>query len=172
MDRWEGTVPSEDAAQAWAAIDALAQRYVRDGVCERIDRARAKALTDLVEGHATIKTVVTLTVPAEALLSADVDGSDLVEVGGLAPGEPVLVERAWLEQAITRTRAVGRDGRVRLQACDRATGAGVGPVGELSTGAYRPGTALAALVKARDGRCRFPGCHVAARFCDLDHVTP
>ncbi len=28
------------------------------------------------------------------------------------------------------------------------------------------------LVKARDGRCRFPGCSVAARFCDLDHVTP
>ncbi|HET7760904.1 MAG TPA: HNH endonuclease signature motif containing protein, partial [Phycicoccus sp.] len=29
-----------------------------------------------------------------------------------------------------------------------------------------------ALVKARDGRCRFPGCSVAARFCDLDHVRP
>ena len=28
------------------------------------------------------------------------------------------------------------------------------------------------LVKARDGRCRFPGCAVAARFCDLDHVRP
>ena len=35
-----------------------------------------------------------------------------------------------------------------------------------------PAKRLAALVRARDGRCRFPGCHVAARFCDLDHVTP
>ncbi|HYH74155.1 MAG TPA: HNH endonuclease signature motif containing protein, partial [Nocardioides sp.] len=23
-----------------------------------------------------------------------------------------------------------------------------------------------------DGRCRFPGCTIAARFCDLDHVRP
>ena len=28
VDRWEGTFPSEDAAKAWAAIDALARRYV------------------------------------------------------------------------------------------------------------------------------------------------
>jgi hypothetical protein len=28
------------------------------------------------------------------------------------------------------------------------------------------------LVKARDGRCRFPGCTVNARFCDVDHVVP
>ena len=27
VDRWEGTFPSEEAAQAWAAIDALAQQY-------------------------------------------------------------------------------------------------------------------------------------------------
>jgi hypothetical protein len=27
-------------------------------------------------------------------------------------------------------------------------------------------------VRARDGHCRFPGCHVSARFCDLDHVRP
>ncbi len=31
---------------------------------------------------------------------------------------------------------------------------------------------MVALVKQRDGRCRFPGCHVNARFCDLDHVRP
>ena len=33
VDRWEGTFPSEDAARAWAAIDALARRYVADGAC-------------------------------------------------------------------------------------------------------------------------------------------
>ena len=38
--------------------------------------------------------------------------------------------------------------------------------------AYRPAPALAALVRARDGHCRFPGCSVAARFCDLVHVRP
>ena len=67
VDHWEGTFPSEEAAQAWAAIDALARQYLADGLCPNIDRARAKALTDLVAGHATITTALTLTVPAAAL---------------------------------------------------------------------------------------------------------
>src|SRR6478609_1883623 len=70
VDRWEGTFPSEDAAKAWAAIDALAHQYVTDGACSGIEGARAKALTDLVAGHATIDTVITITVPATALLAA------------------------------------------------------------------------------------------------------
>ena len=37
---------------------------------------------------------------------------------------------------------------------------------------YSPSTHLAALVRARDGHCRFPGCQITARACDLDHVTP
>ena len=37
--------------------------------------------------------------------------------------------------------------------------------------AYRPTEAMIRTVKARDGGCRFPGCTVAARFCDLDHVV-
>ena len=39
VDTWEGTFPSEEAAQAWAAIDALAQQYVQDGTCTTIERA-------------------------------------------------------------------------------------------------------------------------------------
>ncbi|MGL4742869.1 MAG: HNH endonuclease signature motif containing protein [Dermatophilaceae bacterium] len=35
---------------------------------------------------------------------------------------------------------------------------------------YRPGRALAATIRARDGHCRFPGCSVPARRCQLDHV--
>ncbi len=68
VDRWEGTFPSEDAATAWAAIDALAHRYVKDGVCTHIEAARGKALTDLVAGQATIDTVLTVTVPATGLV--------------------------------------------------------------------------------------------------------
>ncbi len=67
VDTWHGTFPSEEACAAWAAIDALAQQYVADGTCERIDRARAKALTDLVTGHATIEVQLTLTTPATAV---------------------------------------------------------------------------------------------------------
>ena len=39
-------------------------------------------------------------------------------------------------------------------------------------GAYRPSARMAKRVRARDRRCRFPGCTVAAVFCDLDHVRP
>ena len=31
---------------------------------------------------------------------------------------------------------------------------------------------MATRVKTRDRRCRFPGCTIAAVFCDIDHVTP
>ena len=37
---------------------------------------------------------------------------------------------------------------------------------------YRPRKALAAKVRARDRRCRFPGCSVPAVRCHLDHVVP
>ncbi len=67
VDQWEGTFPSEDAARAWAAIDARAQQLRADGTCPRIERARAQALIDLVTASATITTVLTLTVPAAAV---------------------------------------------------------------------------------------------------------
>ncbi len=81
VDRWEGTFPSEDAATAWAAIDALAHRYVKDGTCTHIEAARGRALTDLVAGHATIEAVLTLTVPAAAV-PADSVGRDAAPVPG------------------------------------------------------------------------------------------
>ena len=124
VDAWWGTFPSEDAAAAWAAIDELARRYVADGVCTGIDRARAKALTDLVAAHSTVTVAVTLTVPAGSAAAPTTTaaapvgraddlvevrglrpaessfvgrGDDLVEVRGLRPAESSLVSRAWLE---------------------------------------------------------------------------
>ena len=298
VDTWHGTFPSEEAALAWAAIDALAQRYVTDGVVESVDRARAKALTDLVTGNATISTDLVLTVPAGNVPAGKVtagkvtvgnvtegDGQDglavtladrceavagaartalgeggavdapadtaharaamipghdrcpvaaeeartahpddLVEVGGPRPSAPLLVPRAWVDR-LTRAAADAaavpggsRRGRRRLQvrSChpvtgallpdptdradptdrmeradptdavsrgdvadardpvapfDRADGADPGAA-DRDPGPYRPPARLTRLVRARDGQCRFPGCHVAARFCDLDHARP
>ncbi|MFL0278548.1 DUF222 domain-containing protein, partial [Mycobacterium sp. SMC-19] len=36
---------------------------------------------------------------------------------------------------------------------------------------YRPSTALAAFVRARDLTCRFPGCDQPATYCDIDHAV-
>ena len=234
VDRWEGTFPSEEAAQAWGAIDALARRYVAQAACSTLERARAKALTDLVAGNATVETVVTVTVPAAALSgpsprsagtgrgtgtggaaggdrdsTADglgVDEPALVEVAGVGSGQPVLVSRAWLTSTLgaPRTSPARFGATVRVASCHpvsgalldpvtdhdpgtdthAATAAGVGqgdraagdaPVARtdvVGTDRYRPSRRLVTLVRARDRRCRFPGCTVAAVFCDLDHVRP
>ena len=41
-----------------------------------------------------------------------------------------------------------------------------------TAGPYRPSTRMTTRIKTRDRRCRFPGCTIAAVFCDIDHVTP
>ena len=123
---------------------------------------------------------------------------DLIEVRGIRPTEAALVSRAWVDQFLAAVPdTVGRtarSARQRLKAapppgsrhnvqrrsvvevrvstapCHPATGA-LQPDPTLpATVTYRPPAWMVALVKARDGRCRFPGCSVAARFCDLDHV--
>jgi hypothetical protein len=101
---------------------------------------------------------------------------DLVEVHGARPSEPLLVRRGWLRDHLAKApphphRGVKR-ASPRFVPCDPLTGARLDPGDHLTTDTYRPGDQLAALVRARDGRCRFPGCAIAARFCDLDHVRP
>lgn len=233
VDRWEGTFPSEDAAEGWAAVDALAQRYVAEGRCSRVEAARSVALMDLIRAQTTVDVQLVVTVPAteveqaghghrqgrpagtlddlappggtepsvdpvssaedarlsaraarDVCVAADERGrlrpppttpgppshrasamaaDDLIEVMGPFAGEPMLVRRRWVTD-------IGVGARVRSAACHEVSGALLddGP----GSAAYRPGARIARLVRLRDGRCRFPGCSVAARFCDLDHVRP
>ena len=215
-----------------AAVDRLAHDLVAEGACTSVEQARARALTEIISGNATIDVQVVLTVPADAVSSAeDVDvgtaeavapgsaaspvqphgggagadmsaecadaassgsprsgSDDLVEVQGARASEPLLVPSGWLADramgALIKTMPTvamptGTMPTVAMPtvampivACDRRSGARVDPDDGLATDAYRPGPALAALVRSRDGRCRFPGCAVAARFCDLDHARP
>ncbi len=111
--------------------------------------------------------------PAATTTGSD---DDLVAVHGSRPSEPLLVRRTWLSDHLRKQppqlRRHARQAPPRFVPCDPLTGARLDPGHDLATNAYRPGSELAALVRARDGRCRFPGCCVAARFCDLDHVRP
>ena len=45
------------------------------------------------------------------------------------------------------------------------------PRAEPETG-YRPSAAVVRFIRCRDLTCRFPGCTMAAEFCDIDHVVP
>ena len=103
VDRWEGTFPSEDAAKAWAAIDALARRYVADGSCSPIEAARGKALTDLVAGNATIDTTVTLTVPAAAVATVPPSVAGSASANANAAADPPNEAPAHVGGEGTRT---------------------------------------------------------------------
>lgn len=43
---------------------------------------------------------------------------------------------------------------------------------ETQSRCYTPSAFIRAFVQARDGTCRFPGCRVKARRCQVDHVVP
>ncbi len=101
-----------------------------------------------------------------------------VEVGGLAT-TPTAVRASWLRDlllagASSASALPGVRVRIRLAGCEPVTGALGQPLdgASLSRDGYRPSARTIAFVKARDRRCRFPGCQVAARFCDVDHVRP
>jgi hypothetical protein len=110
----------------------------------------------------------------------------------------VLVSRTWVtELADPGTNPAQQPVTVRVAPCHPDTGALLDPGGVAGgnatkvdaggsadlgdaqrratpavTDPYRPSARLARHVRARDRRCRFPGCTVAAVFCDLDHVRP
>jgi len=73
---------------------------------------------------------------------------------------------------IRRTAVCGRPAcRTGEQPCTHPpSGAGLGPPSP--TPGYTPSAQLQRFVRARDRRCRFPGCRAAATRCDLDHNRP
>lgn len=60
----------------------------------------------------------------------------------------------------------------RRERRDIAASLGDTVAGASDHGRYRPPPGMIEFVKARDGQCRFPGCAINARFCDVDHVVP
>ncbi|MDQ3432139.1 MAG: HNH endonuclease [Actinomycetota bacterium] len=65
-------------------------------------------------------------------------------------------------------RELAADAQWRRILTDPATGATVAT----ETRSYTPPASMSALVRARDGTCRFPGCRQPASRVDLDHVLP
>jgi hypothetical protein len=79
-----------------------------------------------------------------------------------------LTDSAGLRRAATCGRPACRTGR---RPCDHPPD-GPGPGPPPPTLGYAPSAALQRFIRARDRRCRFPGCRAAAIRCDLDHNTP
>lgn len=204
---WTAVLPNGDGDIVWAAIDAVARTYQRQGTADTLDQARADALLALARESIDATLVLTLAVPctvsasvrapsrptgAECLsthtatiqtptararpLPGAAHSMMPVRVTGLAGAGPVSVTAGWLAGAGGRWAT--REAVVR---CHAQTGALLGlPTRPGSSEADAPPTstqhdppaALAAFIRSRDGRCRFPGCSISATFCDLDHVRP
>ena len=108
-------------------------------------------------------------VVAAALAALARHGDTDIEITGAGNPQSTEVSAAWVAQALAQA---ARDGKVRLAPVHPDTGALIDPDHRHDTTAYVPGKALAELIKARDGKCRFPGCTLNVRFTDLDHARP
>ena len=105
-------------------------------------------------GRVPVQTVINVTVPIDSLAGLT-DQPGVINGFGIIPAE-------------TARRLAAGDARWRHLLISTTSGALL-DVGTLS---YRPPAALARHVRLRDGTCRFPGCTVPARECDLDHLIP
>jgi Domain of unknown function (DUF222) len=151
-----------DAQTAFAHVDALAHAACTPHDRRSLDQRRADAAVDLLTGRACVcatngggqaRARVQVTVPLTALVGADDQPGELAGYG------PIPAQLA---------RELAADASLQRIVTDPVTGA----VLDVGTTSYRPPAALAAYVRARDQRCRFPGCRRPGRQCDLDHVTP
>lgn len=122
----------------------------------RADLLADLALTGAPAGHdassvlGEIRAEVHVTVPALSLAGAS-ERPAVVE--GAAPIDPDTARRLC-ETAPGWERVLTHPVTGAVLAVDR----------------YRPSAELRRTLRARDQRCRFPGCRVPARQCDIDHV--
>ncbi|MFB4353586.1 DUF222 domain-containing protein [Microbacterium sp. LS_15] len=138
-----------------------------DGDERTVDEIRADLLTDLVltgspSGHDTadgmlgaIQAHVDITVPVLTLIgggAADAAASPPAELDGVVPVDADTA-RVLAGSASGWTRVLTHPVSGQMLAVDR----------------YRPTEHLRRHLRVRDQRCRFPGCRIAARKCDLDH---
>jgi hypothetical protein len=177
-----------------AGEDSVGEEYVAD---ERsVDQLRADLLADLVltgapTGHDTtegllgaIHARIDVSVPVMTLMEDDQAGSGAkdLDLTGLGIGDgldhrldgidPRLTDRDLPPAELDGTTPI--DARTARVLADSATGwdrVFTHPISGamLAVDRYRPSEHLRRHLRARDQRCRFPGCGIRARKCDLDH---
>jgi hypothetical protein len=198
MSEWFAVLSTEDSAQCWAAVDELAHRMKADDPSRCLDACRADALVDLVMARAQVSATVTFAVPvhpraAEAAPPATDPPEGCSTEAAPPPTDPP--EGCSTEAAPPATdppegfgfgSVVGIPGigviapgvveallgRLSTKVARTLVDARTGVTLETTTPRYRPTEGMRRFVQMRDGTCRFPGCGVQARRCQLDHVLP
>jgi hypothetical protein len=159
-------LPHEGAAAVMAAITGLADRRGATDDERTADQRRADALVqlglDALAGQVTevlprqqrFRPAVHVTVALSTLIGLDDEPAELDGVGAIPAG---LARQLAADPSGTWRRLV-TDPLGRLVDYGRTT--------------YRPPSALADHVIARDRTCRFPHCTRSAKRCELDHLRP
>ncbi|WP_281248040.1 HNH endonuclease signature motif containing protein [Geodermatophilus nigrescens] len=174
-----------------------AQQPVPDGWWSRADRAVDDAGAALLEAEQAVGRARRLVATAERADSADETAWAASPAGRVTAAADALGAlatatgdaRADLADLLDRTAGGGLADRPRIAVTHALTGAllaltdlpglrraaraGTGLAAPSGTGGYRPGAALDRHVRARDRRCRFPGCRrPVPTKGELDHGTP
>jgi hypothetical protein len=200
MTRLVADLPTATAWRLWGAIDGLAAEYVRASPGTLVGAARAEALSDLIEAHATIATTVELVAPIDCEVRAGrrprlgsrcatraraaVDDPARDAQGDCEElGDGILHQHgdlSWFVSGATHVPTMGSllpaDIVALLADPDvtvrlARTDQLTGAVRWQDPTAYRPTARTSRAVRSRDGTCRFPGCGTPARRCQLDHVV-
>ena len=161
-----GLVMSTDAAALDARLDALAATVCPDDP-RTLEQRRADALGALAVGMDR--------------LACRCDSAQCP--AGRRPASPGVVIHLVAEQSSVAGRSetpaylLGPNTLVSAElVAELAKGARVrplmNPAQACPESGYRPSTALAEFVRARDLTCRAPGCDRPATHCDLDHTIP
>ncbi|WP_226345603.1 HNH endonuclease signature motif containing protein [Agilicoccus flavus] len=158
-------------AGAYRRIDAIARALRGGGDRRTLDELRSDIALDLLLFGRPAPDAPTSTDhpdhPAAGWPTAVVDV--VISAAALlgATDEPGLVEGIPVAAETIRALAHGRDARWRRIVTDPATGYAM----NAAVNTYRAPADMARVVRARDGRCRAPGCDRPAHTTDLDHVN-
>ncbi|MBQ0987502.1 DUF222 domain-containing protein [Streptomyces sp. F63] len=167
MATWTAFLPTPQAAQLDAAVDAHAATFADDG--RTLNQKRVDALYDLVVNRPAgtdipaggaapggrSAAVVQVTVSLETLIGADEEPAQLKGYGPISAGQ--AREVAFAPGTLWR-RLITHPATGLLVKTDPAT--------------YRPTAETERHVIARDMTCTFPSCQMPAHRCDLDHIEP
>jgi hypothetical protein len=144
-------LPAGTATLLLDALDQIARTYPDD---RTLEQKRVDALEQILADTVHIDVAVQVVIPADTLAGLQDSGASLDGSG------PVDATHA-------RYLALREDARWQRLITDPVHGT----LTDLSTTAYRIPQAMKEFVRARDRRCRFPGCATPARHTDTDHLT-
>lgn len=125
-----------------------------DTAAEGTQRAGTQRAGTQRAGSPTVRAHVELVIPVSAMDPASTNAQSVCELRGYGPISP--------ESAREAAATAHSWNRVFV---DRDTG------GVITVERYRPSGEMRRYLATRDEHCRFPGCRVPARRCDIDHTV-